>query len=208
MPFFYSMNIDRWLIVGLGNPGDKYAHTRHNAGFMLLDRLAERLRAEFRQKDESNVAKGLLAGREVILLKPLTYMNLSGRAVRKALVKANLLQDGEINNLIVVHDDLDLAPGVLKIRSGGSSGGHRGIESIINETGGREFVRVKIGIGRDSLVPAEDYVLRRFKPDEKGLIGEALEKAEDAVEMIVAHGVEKAMNKYNRTARPEGTDEK
>jgi len=197
--------MNRWLIVGLGNPGEKYSSTRHNAGFMLLDRLSERLRITFREKDESLVAKGLFAGAEVILLKPLTYMNLSGRAVRKLLVKSNLFHDGEIHNLVVAHDDLDLGPGVLKIRKGGSSGGHKGIDSIINETGSNNFVRIKIGIGRDSLVPAEDYVLRRFRPEEKKLIDEALADAEGAVEMILEHGVEKAMNKYNRAAR---TDEK
>jgi peptidyl-tRNA hydrolase, PTH1 family len=200
--------MNKWLIVGLGNPGEKYASTRHNIGFMLLDRLSERLRIPFRTKDESSVAKGLFAGREVILLKPLTYMNLSGRAVRKLLVKSSLLHDGEIHNLIVAHDDLDLSPGALKIRRGGSSGGHKGIESIINEAGNNDFIRIKIGIGRDSLIPAEDYVLRRFNPDQKRLIADALADAEGAVEMILEYGVEKAMNKYNRTVRTDEQGEK
>jgi peptidyl-tRNA hydrolase, PTH1 family len=200
--------MNRWLIVGLGNPGEKYASTRHNIGFMLLDRLSERFRIPFKTKDESSVAKGLFAGIEVIMLKPLTYMNLSGRAVRKLLVKSNLLHDGEIHNLIVAHDDLDLAPGVLKIRRGGSSGGHKGIESIINESGSNDFIRIKIGIGRDSLIPAEDYVLRRFNPDQKKLIADALADAEDAVEMILESGVEKAMNKYNRTVKNDEQGEK
>jgi peptidyl-tRNA hydrolase, PTH1 family len=202
------MDMNRWLIVGLGNPGEKYASTRHNIGFMLLDRLSEQHGIPFKSKEDGLSGKGVISGCAAFLLKPLTYMNLSGRAVRKALGKANLIIDGEIRNLIVVHDDLDLQPGALKIRRGGSSGGHRGIDSIINETGCSDFIRIKIGIGRDSLIPAEDYVLRRFRPDEKKLIDNALALAGEAVEMILDSGIEKTMNKYNRTVRANEQDEK
>jgi peptidyl-tRNA hydrolase, PTH1 family len=205
---FFIMDMNRWLIVGLGNPGEKYTTTRHNIGFMLLDRMSDRHRIPFKSKDDGLTGKGLIVGSEAVLLKPLTYMNLSGRAVKKALAKANLIHDGEILNLIVVHDDLDLCPGALKIRQGGSSGGHKGIDSIINETGSAEFIRIKIGIGRDNMVPAEDYVLRRFRPDEKKLINEALTEAEGAVEMILQHGVAKAMTRYNRTVKANEQDMK
>jgi PTH1 family peptidyl-tRNA hydrolase len=198
--------MNKWLIVGLGNPGEKYAATRHNAGFMLLDSLSRRYGISFSNKDDASIGKGLIAGNNAVLLKPLTYMNLSGRAVRKALAKFNLIRDGEILNLIVIHDDLDLYPGVVRIRRGGASGGHKGIDSIINEAGSRDFVRIKIGIGRDSMVPAEDYVLRRFSPEEKKLIEEAMTEAEDAVETILDSGVEKAMNKYNRVNNAENRD--
>jgi PTH1 family peptidyl-tRNA hydrolase len=198
---FFIMDMNRWLIVGLGNPGEKYATTRHNIGFMLLDRMSDRHRIPFKAKDDGLVGKGIIAGKETVLLKPQTYMNLSGRAVKKTLAKSNLIHDGEVLNLIVIHDDLDLFPGAVKIRQGGSSGGHKGIDSIINETGSKNFIRIKIGIGRDNLTPAEDYVLRRFRPDEKKLINEALTEAEDAVGMILQHGVAKAMTRHNRTVK-------
>ncbi len=197
------MDMNKWLIVGLGNPGEKYTATRHNVGFMLLDRLSGRHGISFSGKDDASIGKGLITGNSVLLLKPLTYMNLSGRAVRKALAKFNLIRDGEIHNLIVIHDDLDLSPGVVRIRRGGSSGGHKGIDSIIIETGSRDFIRIKIGIGRDSTVPAEDYVLRRFRPGEKKLIEEAITEAESAIGTILDSGVEKAMNKYNRVNKAE-----
>ena len=197
------MDMNKWLIVGLGNPGEKYTATRHNIGFMLLERLSGRHGIPFSGKDDSSIGKGMIAGNSTVLLKPLTYMNLSGRAVKKGLAKFNLIRDGEIQNLIVVHDDLDLLPGIVRIRRGGSSGGHKGIDSIIMETGSRDFIRVNIGIGRDSTVPAEDYVLRRFRPVEKKPIEEALIAAESAIETIMTSGVEMAMNKYNRANKTE-----
>ena len=114
-----------WVIAGLGNPGEKYSATRHNIGFMVVDRLSEEYRVPFTVKDDYSLGKGAIDHVNVILLKPLTYMNLSGSAVRKILKKTNLLQDGEITNFIVIHDDLDLETGVVKIRRNGSSGGHR-----------------------------------------------------------------------------------
>jgi PTH1 family peptidyl-tRNA hydrolase len=200
------MDMNKWLIVGLGNPGEKYMATRHNVGFMLLDRLSSRYGISFSNKDDASIGKGMIHGNSTVLLKPLTYMNLSGRAVRKALAKLNLIRDGEILNLIVIHDDLDLSPGVIRVRRGGSSGGHKGIDSIIIESGSRDFIRIKIGIGRDSTVPAEDYVLRRFRPEEKKLIDEATTEAMAALEAILESGVEKAMNKFNRANRTEDQD--
>ncbi len=189
-----------WLIVGLGNPGDKYSSTRHNTGFMAIDRLSESHHIPLAVKDVYSLGRGLIEGTPVVLLKPLTYMNLSGVAVRKVLKKFNLFRDGEICNLIVVHDDLDIETGLIKIRRSGSSGGHKGIESVIRETGTKDFIRVKIGIGRDPNMQVEEYVLRRFRPAEKKVVEDAIIKATGAVESIVTCGIEKAMNTYNRAA--------
>jgi PTH1 family peptidyl-tRNA hydrolase len=190
-----------WVIAGLGNPGEKYSATRHNIGFMVVDRLSEEYRVPFAVKDDYSLGKGAIDHVNVILLKPLTYMNLSGSAVRKILKKTNLLQDGEITNFIVIHDDLDLETGVVKIRRNGSSGGHRGIESIIQETGSRDFIRVKIGIGRDRKIPVEEYVLRRFRAAEKKMVEDGILQAVHAIETILTGGIEKAMNACNRTAK-------
>jgi PTH1 family peptidyl-tRNA hydrolase len=190
-----------WVIAGLGNPGEKYAATRHNIGFMVLDRLSDKFRVPFTAKDDYSLGKGSIDHVNVILLKPLTYMNLSGAAVRKILKKANLIQDGEITNFIVIHDDLDLETGVVKIRRNGSSGGHKGIESIIRETGSRDFIRVKVGIGRDREIPVEEYVLRRFRPAEKKMVEDGILQAVHAIETILTGGIEKAMNACNRTAK-------
>jgi PTH1 family peptidyl-tRNA hydrolase len=190
-----------WVIAGLGNPGEKYSATRHNIGFMVVDRLSEEYRVPFTVKDDYSLGKGAIDHVNVILLKPLTYMNLSGSAVRKILKKTNLLQDGEITNFIVIHDDLDLETGVVKIRRNGSSGGHRGIESIIQKTGSRDFIRVKIGIGRDRKIPVEEYVLRRFRAAEKKMVEDGILQAVHAIETILTGGIEKAMNACNRTAK-------
>jgi PTH1 family peptidyl-tRNA hydrolase len=190
-----------WVIAGLGNPGEKYAATRHNIGFMVLDRLSEEFRVQFSVREDYSLGKGSIEHVNVTLLKPLTYMNLSGPAVKKVLKKSNLLRDGEITNLIVIHDDLDLETGVVKIRRNGSSGGHRGIESIIRETGSKDFIRVKVGIGRDREIPVDEYVLRRFKAAEKKMVEDGILRAVHAVENILSGGVEKAMNACNRTVK-------
>ena len=190
-----------WVIAGLGNPGEKYSATRHNIGFMVVDRLSEEYLMPFTVKDDYSIGKAAIDHVNVILLKSLTYMNLSGSVVRKILKKTNLLQDGEITNFIVIHDDLDLETGVVKIRRSGSSGGHRGIESIIQETGSRDFIRVKIGIGRDRKIPVEEYVLRRFRAAEKKMVEDGILQAVHAIETILTGGIEKAMNACNRTAK-------
>ncbi len=190
-----------WIITGLGNPGEKYSATRHNVGFMVLERLSDAFRVPLAVRDGYSLGKGSIDATPVVLLKPLTYMNLSGVAVRKVLKKFNLIREGEVGNFIVIHDDLDLEPGVVKIRLAGSSGGHKGIESIIREIGTKKFVRIKIGIGRDREMPVDEYVLRRFKASEKKVIEDGIIKAMDAVESIITGGIEKAMNTCNRTAK-------
>jgi PTH1 family peptidyl-tRNA hydrolase len=182
-----------WLLVGLGNPGLRYARTRHNIGFMVLDRLAESLGLMFREKTDYRVCSGSISGQKVVLMEPLTFMNLSGTAVRKVFSKNTVLPE----HSIVIHDDLDLAPGRLKISKRGSSGGHKGVESIIQHLGTQEFIRIRIGIGRDPLVPTEDYVLSRFRKDEIPLIKEAVSRAVEAIACLVTEGPDRAMNRFN-----------
>ena len=188
-----------WIIVGLGNPGEKYSATRHNVGFMVIDGISAEKRIPIAVRDGYSLGKGTIGDIGVVLLKPLTYMNLSGVAVRKVLKKFNLIRESEIGNLLVVHDDLDLETGVVKIRRGGSSGGHKGIESIIREVGTKDFLRVKVGIGRDREMPVDDYVLRRFRPSEKKAVEDGIIKGMSAVELIITAGIDKAMNTCNRT---------
>ncbi len=182
-----------WAIVGLGNYGSKYAKTRHNLGFMVLDLIAESLGMDFKEKKDYMIAKGSMSGHDVLLIEPLTFMNLSGIAVREVLKKYNLAPE----DLVVIHDDLDMEAGKLKIKRGGSSGGHKGIESIIQQAGMKEFIRVKIGIGRAIGMPAEDYVLKKFKREEIPIIKDAIKRAADAIPVIISEGAEKAMNRFN-----------
>lgn len=184
-----------WLIAGLGNPGPRYEKTRHNVGFLVIDELLRRQKLVFKEKDNYRIAEGSQYDEKIILLEPLTFMNNSGIAVRKVMQKSNLTPE----NLIVVHDDLDLATGNLKIRKKGSSGGHKGVESIIQNIGSREFIRIKIGIGRDPLIPTEKYVLSKFSKDEMQSVREAIARAAESIDSIIRHGIEYTMNRFNRT---------
>lgn len=195
-----------WVIAGLGNPGSKYSATRHNIGFMVIDRLSEEYNISLEERDVYMIGKGAIEGVNVILLKPLTFMNRSGLAVKKILKKANISVDNLMDRLIVVHDDLDIDAGAIKIRRGGSAGGHRGIESIIQELGTKDFVRIKVGIGRDKTVSVEEYVLQNFKPSEKNLIKDVIIFASRAVTAVVTKGIDKAMSKYNRSPKYAQTD--
>ncbi|MDI6801964.1 MAG: aminoacyl-tRNA hydrolase [Thermodesulfovibrionales bacterium] len=186
-----------WVVAGLGNPGDKYSRTRHNIGFLVIDRLSEVYSIPLIEKDLYIIGKGAIEGSEAILLKPLTFMNRSGIAVSRILQKKGITPD----RLIIIHDDLDIDTGLIKIRRSGSSGGHKGIESIIQELGTKDFVRLKLGIGRGACVPVEKYVLSNFKPIEKSLIKDAIIKSADAVASIMTEGIDKAMNRYNRSVR-------
>lgn len=182
-----------WLIVGLGNPGPGYSKTRHNIGFLVIDRIADEYRLELKQKENYIIGKGSIEGNKVVLIEPLTFMNRSGLAVRD-VIKRNGIETSE---LIVIHDDIDMDTGKLKIRKDGSSGGHKGVESIIQDLGTRDFIRVKIGVGRGEGVPVEDYVLGKFKKAELPLVNEAVSRAAEAVTSILKTGVEKAMNEFN-----------
>lgn len=187
-----------WLITGLGNPDRKYLKTRHNAGFMAIDELARLLGAQWvfppgLKKIEALLAQAEINGQKAFLLKPLTYMNLSGTAVREVLKKHNMGTE----NLIVIQDDIDLEVAKIRIRKNGSAGGHRGVDSVIRETGSRDFVRIKIGVGRDPSLPADVYVLQKFSKSEAPLIEEAVSKAAQAVIDVITDGVNAAMNRYN-----------
>jgi PTH1 family peptidyl-tRNA hydrolase len=182
-----------WLLVGLGNPGIRYARTRHNIGFTVLDAMAAKLGLTFRERSDYRMSDGYMENERIIFLEPLTFMNRSGAAVRKMADKHALPPE----RIIVVHDDLDLTAGKLKIRKKGSSGGHKGIESVIQNLGSRDFIRVKIGIGRDPSIPTEAFVLSKFRREEIPLIREAISQASRAITCIIAEGPDRAMNKFN-----------
>lgn len=182
------------VIVGLGNPGRQYATTRHNVGFMVIDRLARELNVAVAKKMfNSLVGQGLIGSEKIVLAMPQTYMNLSGQAVGPLLNWYKL----DPSALVVVYDDLDLPAGTLRIRPAGGSGGHKGMQSIIAVLGTENFTRVRVGIGRPEVVDMEtvDYVLSRLDPKE---MEEVLKAAADAVVSIVSDGLEKTMNLYNR----------
>ena len=183
------------IIAGLGNPGAEYAHTKHNVGFMLVDALAERLNAPAWKEDFfSSVTEVRIGGEKVFLVKPLTYMNNSGEAIGPMLSYYKM----ETDDLTVVHDDMDIPAGMVRIRKKGSSGGHNGIKSVIAHVGGEDFARVRIGIGRP---PAGwtviNHVLAPFSSEDVPKIREAINYLLPAVECIVTDGVDLAMNRYN-----------
>ena len=188
----YSSNIV--LVAGLGNPGREYEGTRHNMGFMVIDRVLEKLNAasDFENGCSSICYKLRYKGKQVIFAKPQTFMNLSGNAVHLLLTREKL----DKNNLLVVHDELDLPLGRMRIRKGGSSGGHNGINSIIESLGNQQdFLRMRVGIGRDRNVV--NYVLGKFKDEDKELLGEVIDKAADAVIELLKAPASAVMNKYN-----------
>lgn len=184
------------IVIGLGNPGRKYERTRHNAGFMAVDELARRLRFDLSgEKYQAFTGRGRIDGEEALLAKPQTYMNESGRSVGATLRYTT----AEISDLIVVHDELDLPLGTVRVKTGGGHGGHNGLRSIIDHLGSPEFIRVRVGVGRPepNLDPA-DYVLSPFLPGEQRTAAEAMAKAADAVQTIVRDGLTKAMNAFNK----------
>ncbi|UCD35002.1 MAG: aminoacyl-tRNA hydrolase [Nitrospiraceae bacterium] len=182
-----------WLVAGLGNPGDDYEDTRHNAGFMVVDILSSRFRIPLRKKSGNYLSgKGFMEGQGVVLIKPLTFMNRSGLALWEVVSRYEGIED-----ILVVHDDLDLEPGVVRIRKSGSSGGHNGVQSVIDRLGSQDFIRVKVGIGRPEREPAERYVLRRFTRQERPVMEEAIERAADAVVEIITRGVASAQNRFH-----------
>ncbi|SMO81105.1 aminoacyl-tRNA hydrolase [Melghirimyces algeriensis] len=184
------------VIVGLGNPGLKYAHTRHNIGFWVLDQLGEEWGIPIqKEKWNAQVGEGHIRGEKVVLMKPETYMNLSGESVRPAM---DWLKCG-LDQLLVIYDDLDLPPGRVRLRLKGSSGGHRGVQSIIDHLGTNQWKRIKLGIGRPTPpMTVPDYVLSRFTDEEEPLIADALESSVEAVKAWMEHPFEEVMNQFNR----------
>ncbi len=190
------------LIAGLGNPGSEYEGTRHNAGFDVVNLLLNRLPGEFAESHrcESRCFDGRFRGRNLSLLMPQTYMNLSGHAIA-GFARKKGIAPGEI---LVISDDLDLPVGRLRIRKGGSAGGHRGVESAINELGSGDFVRLRIGIGRSRPGDTVEHVLGRVSGEELPVYMESLTVAADAVMAILSGGLSRAMNQFNawRPAEP------
>jgi PTH1 family peptidyl-tRNA hydrolase len=184
-----------WLILGLGNPGPQYAGNRHNVGFMVLDVLAERVGGRFKgHKARSDVVETRVAGERAILAKPRSYMNTSGGPASslRDFYKAPLTQ------LVVVHDELDLEPGTLRLKLGGGDNGHNGLRSLRRSLGSGEFYRVRVGVGRPpGRQDPADYVLRDFSAAERKELGVQLERAADAIEVLIHDGLAAAQNAYN-----------
>jgi PTH1 family peptidyl-tRNA hydrolase len=203
------------LIVGLGNPGQKYANNRHNLGYMCLSEFAKAHEIKLDKKQgQSRTGTGEIGGETVILARSQTYMNESGEAVRWLVLRYNLKPD----DIIIIHDDMDLPLGKVRIRQGGSAAGHNGIKSIISELGYPDFIRVRVGTGRPGVtksgVPtAEDevigFVLSDFVRDEQKVVDQTIPKVSEAVEYLINDGLAAAMNKYNQgNGKPEARNSK
>ena len=188
------------LIVGLGNPGREYEMTRHNLGFMLIDRLNSRAgERRFRSESNAKVAEVLLANQRVLLVKPQTYMNLSGDAVRPLLARYG---DAQVSNLIVASDDVALPFGMIRVRPRGSAGGQKGLRSIIERLGSQEFARVRLGVKPEHpLSDLSDFVLSPVRKRDREQLLETLERAADAVVLILSEGVERAMARFNERVK-------
>ena len=190
-----SSNIS-WLIAGLGNPEPKYEITRHNAGFLAIDRIADNANVSIKKmKFHALIGEAELGGERCLLLKPLTYMNKSGEAIAEAMRYYRIPPE----RVLILFDDISLDPGKLRIRQKGSAGGHNGIKSIIEMTKSSDFPRIKIGVGKKPHPDYDlaDWVLSKFKKDELPLMDEAFTNAADAAVMIVSGSIDRAMNRYN-----------
>lgn len=194
-----------YIIAGLGNPGAKYEGTRHNAGFSVIDVLAEKHQISVDKKQFKGLTgRGIIGGQQVLLLKPLTFMNLSGESIRAAFD----FYKPETDQVLVIFDDISLETGQLRIRKKGSAGGHNGVKSIIQHLGTQEFPRIKVGVGapkRDDLI---DHVLGRFHGEDLEVMKEAAQTAALAVEAFLSEGPEAAMNQFNKKKeKPEKKDQ-
>jgi PTH1 family peptidyl-tRNA hydrolase len=182
------------LVAGLGNPGSQYAQTRHNVGYRVVEKLAGRWGISIQQERFSGwIGTGTVCGVPSVLLKPTTFMNRSGQSVGEAWRFYKL----EGADVLVIADDMDLALGRVRLRAQGSSGGHKGVGDILEALGGDDFARLRVGIGRDPAREPIDHVLSRFEPDELVTIERVVDRAAEAVECWVTHGIEEAMNRYN-----------
>lgn len=200
-----------YLIIGLGNPGKRYENTKHNIGFITIDYLAEKHNIKVNKiKHKALVGEGFISGEKIMLIKPQTFMNLSGQSVREAMDYYKV----DSQNLLIIYDDIDIPMGSLRIRKKGSAGTHNGMRSIIQQISSDEFPRIRIGIGGDrGKVPLTNYVTSGFKDkDEVKLVEEAVINASSAIEMLLSNGIDAAMQEYNyivETNKPEpNKDEK
>ena len=192
----FGKKSESWLIVGLGNPGKEYEKTRHNCGFRAIDLLAQTLGCKIdKAKFQGLYGQVTYQGRKLFLLKPMTYMNLSGKSV----LQLSAYYQIPPQRIIVLFDDISLEPGRLRIRSDGSAGGHNGIKSIISDLGSQDFPRVKIGVGAKAHAEQDlaDWVLSGFSASEEKALASALERAADAALCIIDSGVPEAANRYN-----------
>ena len=186
-----------YIIAGLGNPGGKYEKTKHNMGFQVIDLLADKYHIEMNQKKHKAICgTGIIEGVKVLLLKPQTFMNLSGESIRDAVDFYKIDPETE---LIVIYDDIDLPPGHLRIRKKGSAGGHNGIKNIIQHLGTQVFPRIRVGVGeKPEGWDLADYVLSGFSKEDEVLVKESWERAVEAAAVMLTDGPEKAMNDFNR----------
>lgn len=194
--FFKSSGGASWLLVCLGNPGEKYENTRHNVGYMVADEIGQRCRSpiqKLRFKALTDVVT--ISGQKVLVMKPVTYMNLSGEAVRQAVDFYKVAPD----HVLVVSDDTALAVGRLRIRRGGSAGGHNGLKNIILHLGTDQFPRLRVGVGEKPHPDYDmaDWVLGKFQGEDKKAIDQAVKRAADAVECILAEGIDRGMSRFN-----------
>ena len=189
---------ERWLVVGLGNPGSEYAGNRHNCGFMVADVLADRMRAPFkRDRSRARVAVGRLAGYPVTLAKPQSFMNLSGRPVAALRTFYKI----PVERIVVIHDELDVPFGTVRLKQGGGDNGHNGLRSVTAALGSRDYLRVRVGIGRPPgrMDPA-DFVLHDFSAAERKVLPDVLERCADAVEVLLQRGLAAAQNEFHGAA--------
>lgn len=184
-----------WMIAGLGNPGRKYARSRHNVGFMAIDRLAEKWRIRIdRNKFDADFGRGKIDGTDAILIKPMAYMNRSGRPLSRAIHFFGI----NLDHLLVIHDDIDIGYEKIKIKAKGGHGGHNGLRSILDAVGCGDFPRLKIGIGRpEGPMAVSDYVLGNFAASERQLFDPVLENAAEAVATVLTRGINEGMNRFN-----------
>lgn len=190
-----------YIIVGLGNPTKEYEGTRHNVGFDVIDAIASTYNITVEGKEKrAYVGKGIIAGQKVLLVKPQTYMNLSGESVRGLTDYYKIDEEAE---LIIIYDDVSLDVGQLRIRKKGSAGGHNGIKSIISHLGHNVFMRIKVGVGeKPKQYDLADYVLGHFSKEDRAIMEDGYKKAIKAVEMILMDDVDGAMNEFNKKVKP------
>lgn len=185
------------IICGLGNPGREYENTRHNMGFLTMDVLSSRLGIPIKKiKHKALIGEGFVGNKKVVLVKPQTYMNLSGEAVRPIMD----YYKAELSDLIVAYDDIDLAVGDLRIRKSGSAGTHNGMRSIIYLLGRDDFPRIRIGIGEHGVVPLDKYVLGKYTDEERPLLADAVLRASQACESFIDKGIEETIRLYSRSS--------
>lgn len=201
----YKTEVIMYIIVGLGNPDRKYVNTRHNIGFEVIDAIAEKNDIALgEKKHKAVIGKGMVAGQKAVLVKPITYMNLSGESVRSVI---DFYKVDEKSELIVISDDISLDVGQIRIRKRGSAGGHNGLKNIILNLGHDSFIRVRMGVGdKPPKLDLADYVLGRFLPEEREAVTESVRNAALAIETVITEGPDAAMNKYNTRKHPAQED--